>query len=586
MIKKSFFVFLVIILQLFAKEILIASTVQYISPLPNSKFNSELTNIIIGYSEKLSNETKNSIRLVVRGSSSGLHTGEIIFAEKNTKVLFKSDKPFAFGEKVTVSGIKGTDDFSFYIREIKPVLSENFYRNLSLDGEINNFSFSGDYKGSPDSLPAFTIYNSGNTADGYIFIVNFGPTTPSTLMILKNNGTPYFYRSLTNYGFDFKKQNDNLATYFNEIGQKFFGINKFHNVVDSFFCGNGYNTNFHECRVLLDGSAWLMSYDPQYVNMSIYVPGGNTNALVAGLIIQKIDAQKNVVFQWKSWDHFQITDATHENFLATYIDYVHGNSIEIDYDDNIMISCRHMDEITKINTMTGDIMWRLGGKNNQFAFINDTIGFSHQHSINRLKNENILLFDNGNYHTPQFSRVIEYNIDENSKTVNLVWQYRRTPSIYASAMGSVQRLDNGNTLIGWGSAAKTLTEVKYDGTIVYELSLPAGQTSYRAFRFEWGTTTNTQNNKDILPLEYKLYQNYPNPFNPVTNIKYQIPNKCFVALKIYDILGKELTALVNEMQSAGTYEIGWDASQYSSGIYFYKVQTENFSEVKKMVLIK
>jgi hypothetical protein len=89
-----------------------------------------------------------------------------------------------------------------------------------------------------------------------------------------------------------------------------------------------------------------------------------------------------------------------------------------------------------------------------------------------------------------------------------------------------------------------------------------------------------------VPSEYKLYQNYPNPFNPSTNIRYQITNSKFVTLKVFNILGKEIATLVNEKQSAGTYEVTFDGGSLPSGIYFYRLQTGDFSEVKKMVLIK
>ncbi len=89
-----------------------------------------------------------------------------------------------------------------------------------------------------------------------------------------------------------------------------------------------------------------------------------------------------------------------------------------------------------------------------------------------------------------------------------------------------------------------------------------------------------------VPDVYKLYQNYPNPFNPTTNIKYQIKNSGYISLKVFDILGKEIAALVNEKLSPGTYEITFDGSNLSSGIYFYKIETEGFSEVKKFILLK
>jgi hypothetical protein len=91
---------------------------------------------------------------------------------------------------------------------------------------------------------------------------------------------------------------------------------------------------------------------------------------------------------------------------------------------------------------------------------------------------------------------------------------------------------------------------------------------------------------NIVPTEYKLFQNYPNPFNPTTNIKYQIINNGFVTLKIYDMLGKEVITLVNEKQSPGIYEILWNAAQFPSGVYFYKLLTEKYSDIKRMILLK
>jgi hypothetical protein len=91
---------------------------------------------------------------------------------------------------------------------------------------------------------------------------------------------------------------------------------------------------------------------------------------------------------------------------------------------------------------------------------------------------------------------------------------------------------------------------------------------------------------EIIPSEYKLYQNYPNPFNPTTNIRYQITNNKLVTLKIYDILGKEVADFVNEKQSSGVYEVTFNGSGLSSGIYFYKLTAGDYLEVKRMILIK
>jgi photosystem II stability/assembly factor-like uncharacterized protein len=89
-----------------------------------------------------------------------------------------------------------------------------------------------------------------------------------------------------------------------------------------------------------------------------------------------------------------------------------------------------------------------------------------------------------------------------------------------------------------------------------------------------------------IPVDYSLYQNYPNPFNPTTNIKFSIPKAAFVTLAVYDMLGREIQTLVNENLSPATYEVKWDAAKFSSGIYFYKLLTSDFSLVKKMSVIK
>jgi len=89
-----------------------------------------------------------------------------------------------------------------------------------------------------------------------------------------------------------------------------------------------------------------------------------------------------------------------------------------------------------------------------------------------------------------------------------------------------------------------------------------------------------------IPKSYYLQQNYPNPFNPVTNIKFDLPKKSNVKITIFDIIGKEISVLVNEELNSGTFEVNWDASNFPSGVYFYKIETEEFSESKKMILVK
>lgn len=107
----------------------------------------------------------------------------------------------------------------------------------------------------------------------------------------------------------------------------------------------------------------------------------------------------------------------------------------------------------------------------------------------------------------------------------------------------------------------------------------------------WGvqinnSTVGISNISTQIPERFKLEQNYPNPFNPVTNIKFSIPVTGVVKLKVYDILGKEVATLVNKQLTAGTYQADFNGANFSSGVYFYKLETEGFTEVKKMMLVK
>ncbi|MCH8170586.1 MAG: T9SS type A sorting domain-containing protein [Bacteroidetes bacterium] len=92
--------------------------------------------------------------------------------------------------------------------------------------------------------------------------------------------------------------------------------------------------------------------------------------------------------------------------------------------------------------------------------------------------------------------------------------------------------------------------------------------------------------KNQIPKSFKLEQNYPNPFNPTTTISYLIPKASFVTLTIYDVLGKEVKTLVNKFQSVGKYNVTFNASNLSSGVYIYSIKAGNFSVSKKLVLMK
>ncbi len=488
------------------------NSVVFQSPLPGAQLVTPESRIILRISGQVDPVSLTPAGAIdARGSASGSHPGRIVPSRDLRTLQFVPDESFTLGETVSVSFARSfkllrgesvlPEPFSFVISHTRLTMAPEQYLNEEMQesrDERERVTTDGP-KGPPDrttagavaplplNFPFVQTTTFGTPSPGRIFLSNFSANASNVphLLILDDDGQPVFFKPMHGSCLDFKMQPNGLLTYYDTFLGYFIAMDSTYQVVDSFRCGNGYSTDLHELRLLDNGHALLMSYDPQVVDMSAVVPGGKPTAVVTGLVIQELDEEKNVVFQWRSWDHFQITDATHENLTAAAIDYVHGNAIDLDQDGNLLISSRHLDEITKINRETGDIMWRMGGKNNQFTFLNDSIGYSHQHAIRRLPNGNVTLFDNGNFHATHYSRALEYQLDEVARTATLVWQFRRQPDDYGAFMGYVQRLDNGNTLIGWGAGNPAVTEVNPSGDIVFELRFDNAVYSYRAFRYLW-----------------------------------------------------------------------------------------------------
>ena len=146
-----------------------------------------------------------------------------------------------------------------------------------------------------------------------------------------------------------------------------------------------------------------------------------------------------------------------------------------------------------------------------------------------------------------------------------------------------------------GSTPMTNPHIDSGGSILkYPLNMydkPTALVSINATISDWGSMsilclTGTELNSNIIPEIFNLHQNYPNPFNPVTKIKFDIPEQSNAKIIIYDLLGREITTLVNEQLKPGSYSVDWDGTGFASGVYFYSLITEGFVETNRMVLVK
>ncbi len=230
---------------------------------------------------------------------------------------------------------------------------------------------------------------------------------------------------------------------------------------------------------------------------------------------------------------------------------------------------------------------------------------------------------NGNYSsvdeiTPPIDSTGHYYIDSSGVygPTTLTWTYVAQPptSFFARNISGADRLPNGNTLICEGTAGKFF-EVDASGNMVWEYvnpvtrfgiltqgDQPSFNLVFKVYRYspqysgltgkdlsEKGTIEKYSTgikSENLRPYCFALEQNYPNPFNPSTVISWQLPVNSHVVLKVYDVLGREVSTLINEVEKAGNHKVRFDAGNLANGIYFYSLTAGNFHQTKKLILLK
>ncbi len=404
---------------------------------------------------------------------------------------------------ILINNVKISADSLFKIKELK---KDGFF----VVSVLNKNGFKKDYKIKliPGDFPTIKLKTKNNPSDGLIFLSNFKldikfkPEIGRYLIILNNDGQPVFYKKVPFGAADFTLQPNGTFTYFipdhfklPEIFGHFEILDSNFNLIKTFKLKNGF-TDLHE--FIIDTANNVICFGVKFDTLDLTNIGGKRNAVVWNYFIEKTDLEGNSKFHWESFQKFKITDIIdHYDLSLSYIEHgANCNSISFDKDGNYILSSRKLDEITKIDKNTGEIIWRMGGvncKNNEFKFINDKFnGFSHQHSVIILENGNLLIFDNGNFRTkeaiegnifkiPQ-SRVCEYKIDEKNKIAKLIWEYSEA-GVFVPIMGNCQRLPNGNTFICWSVPNPVITEVNSKGEKLLEMEFIDGFNSFTGYKF-------------------------------------------------------------------------------------------------------
>ena len=209
-------------------------------------------------------------------------------------------------------------------------------------------------------------------------------------------------------------------------------------------------------------------------------------------------------------------------------------------------------------------------------------------------------WSNGNNNT---SQTINVNSGESNYIANFKSQYKFTA--FTNPGGLPVTITHGNEFLDsgfTGTISVTPTQVTHNGQVYYfKQWIGGGNGSYTgtnsSFQLTnlsnpisgvaiYDTVVSISQIGNVIPDKYELYQNYPNPFNPETNIKFDIPKAGNISLTIYNMLGEEVANLYNGFVGIGRFETSWNASSLSSGVYFYKLESDDFVSIKKLVLLK
>jgi hypothetical protein len=322
----------------------------------------------------------------------------------------------------------------------------------------------------PADLPRYVAGGSDPTRGYVVFAA--GPYG----LVIDNSGRIVWYRRFPNGpGLTFMAQPTGRyyarpAPAFGTDAAPWIELDPLGNVTRTFGCRNGLTARFHDLIAQRDGSYWLLCDETRTMDLSGV--GGVANARVTGTAVQHISGNGTLLFQWSPFDHFAITDGDPRDRTGVNVNWTHGNALDLAPDGNLLVSFRNLGEITKIDVATGSVIWRLGGRRNEFAFLDAPTGaFVGQHGVRAPAPRAVLLLDNLGDTTA--SRGERYALDESRLTARLVRSYGSTPGVVTQIGGSVQDLRGGRTLVAFGTAGRV---EEYDalGRVTWRIEEGAG----------------------------------------------------------------------------------------------------------------
>lgn len=305
-------------------------------------------------------------------------------------------------------------------------------------------------------------------------------------IIVSDQGEVVFNELRPLQGFNFDQNPDGRLSWFSTL------LGEWH-VLDSSLVMSetvvfsGANEDYHDLELRADGTRLLMGKENVFMDLSDSIPPpGDPERAVIDCLLQEQDENGNVLWSWRATDHIPPTWCSHCNWNAGLIDAYHHNAFETQANGNILLCLRNMDLVVLIDKQSGGILWSLGGPESDFTFTDANGPFAQQHDAHLLPGGRILIYDNATGSNPQVSRGVEYELDESAGTATLIAEWPHPDGSFASSQGSIQRLEDGGTLIGWGNAQTdalgggSVSEYRADGSLRGTVFFPSNNISYRA----------------------------------------------------------------------------------------------------------
>jgi hypothetical protein len=478
---------------------LLPGTQMAVSPLPDSLDASDDTQIsFLGYpASALSG-------ISVQGSSTGTHSGRLEAYSQGDGASFVLSKPLNPGEVVTVHGkltVAGkSEPFAFHFTTAVPDPLAHPASTPNPPGKAGELSV---FHSAPQlHAPTVTVDSSSPAqAPGDVFVAPYSGPGQDGPMIFESSGNLVWFDPMpagteaTNLQVQIYEGKPVLTWWQGYIPPQGFGQgeevieNTSYQQITKFRAGNGQPADLHEFHIAPNNTAVLTSFDPIRCNLSSV--GGPPNAAVTNSVYQEIDLKTHLVRrEWSPLDHIALSQSYSSPTSSTTewpFDYFHLNSIALRPNGSVLISSRNTSALYELNGSTGQVSTQIGGKHSTVKLGAGT-ATAYQHDAQELPNGEISVFDNGGVPKvhPQ-SRGIIISVNPTAHTDTLVGEYEHTAPLSAGSQGSVQMLENGNLMIGWG-AEPYVSEYSAGGTLVYDAHLPKGAESYRSYRFPWSAT--------------------------------------------------------------------------------------------------